>query len=101
MPTVVSNAGHALWSGIATPEHAERVVRRMMQPDMLSGWGVRTLASSHRAFNPFAYQRGAVWPHDNGIIALGFRRYGFAAEAAEVARQILYAARSFVSYRVP
>jgi glycogen debranching enzyme len=101
VPTVVSNAGHALWSGIATPEHAERVVRRMMQPDMLSGWGVRTLASSHRAFNPFAYQRGAVWPHDNGILALGFSRYGFAEEAAEVARQVLDAARSFVSYRVP
>jgi hypothetical protein len=42
-----------------------------------------------------------VWPHDNGIIALGFRRYGFAAEAARVARDISEAASYFVSYRLP
>lgn len=99
--TVVSNAGHCLWSGIASPEHAARVVRRLMEPDMLSGWGIRTLSSSHRAFNPFAYQRGSVWPHDNGILALGFRRYGYAEEAGRVSREIVEAARSFVSYRLP
>lgn len=101
VPTVVSNAGHALWSGIASPEHAARVVQRMLEPDMLSGWGVRTLAASHPAFNPYAYQRGAVWPHDNGIIALGFRRYGYVEEAGRVAREVLDAARSFTSYRLP
>jgi glycogen debranching enzyme len=99
--TVVSNTGHLLWSGIASPEYAERVVRRLMEPDMLSGWGVRTLASSHRAFNPFAYQRGSIWPHDNGMIALGFRRYGFVEEANHIAREIVEAAKSFNSYRIP
>jgi len=53
----------------------------MMQPDMWSGWGIRTLSASHKSFNPYNYQTGAVWPRDNAIIALGFRRYGFAAEA--------------------
>ena len=90
--TVASNAGHCLWSGIATPEHAARVVERLMQPDMWSGWGIRTLSSENPAYNPFSYQRGSVWPHDNGIIALGFRRYGFAAEAARVFRDISEAA---------
>jgi glycogen debranching enzyme len=42
-----------------------------------------------------------VWPHDNGIIALGFRRYGFAVEAARIARDISEAASYFVSYRLP
>jgi glycogen debranching enzyme len=53
----------------------------MMQPDMWSGWGIRTLSASHKSFNPYNYQTGAVWPCDNAIIALGFRCYGLAAEA--------------------
>jgi glycogen debranching enzyme len=99
--TIASNAGHLLWSGIASAEHAAQVVARLLQPDMWSGWGVRTLAASHPAYNPFAYQRGSVWPHDNGIIALGFKRYGFAAEAARVFRDISEAASYFVGYRLP
>ncbi|SRR5579884_54557 len=99
--TVVSNAGHCLWSGIASPEHAGRVVQRLIQPDMWSGWGIRTLSTQCPAFNPFSYHRGSVWPHDNGIIALGFKRYGFAGEAARVARDISRAASYFVSHRLP
>ena len=99
--TIASNAGHCLASGIASPEHAARVVGRFFEPDMWSGWGIRTLSASNPAYNPFSYQRGSVWPHDNGIIALGFKRYGFAAEAARVARDISEAASYFVSYRLP
>jgi glycogen debranching enzyme len=99
--TVTSNAGHLLWSGIARPEHAERVVRRLLEPDMWTGLGIRTLSSATLAYNPFSYQRGSVWPHDNGIIALGFKRYGFAAEAARVARGISEAASHFAGHRLP
>jgi glycogen debranching enzyme len=76
-------------------------VRRFFEPDLWSGWGIRTLSAANPAYNPFSYQRGSVWPHDNGIIALGFRRYGFAAEAARVARDISEAASYFVSSRLP
>jgi glycogen debranching enzyme len=99
--TIASNAGHLLWSGIASPEHGRRVVQRFFEPDLWSGWGIRTLSANHPAYNPFSYQRGSVWPHDNGIIALGFRRYGCAAEAARVARDISEAASHFASYRLP
>jgi glycogen debranching enzyme len=99
--TVASNAGHLLWSGIASREHAARVVKRLFEPDMWSGWGVRTLSSRNPAYNPFSYQLGSVWPHDNGIIALGAKRYGFADEAARIARDISEAASYFVSYRLP
>lgn len=99
--TIASNAGHCLWSGIASPEHAARVVKRLMEPDMWSGWGIRTLSARNPAYNPYSYQRGSIWPHDNGIIALGFKRYGFAAEAARVARGISEAASYFSSYRLP
>ena len=80
--TIASNAGHLLWSGIVRPDRAERVVRRLMEPDMWSGWGIRTLSREESGVSiPISYQNGSVWPHDNGIIAMGFKRYGFAKEA--------------------
>jgi len=98
---VASNAGHLLWSGIASPERAARVVRRLFEPDMWTGFGIRTLSAGNPAYNPHSYQRGSVWPHDNGIIALGFKRYGFAVEAARVARDVSEAATHFASHRLP
>ena len=67
-----------------------------MAPDMWSGWGIRTLSADHPAFNPYNYQNGSVWPHDNAIIALGFKYYGFAAEAAQIAHDISKAASHFL-----
>lgn len=99
--SVVSNAGHALWSGIAPAEQARRVVARLMASDMFSGWGIRTLSSRHPAYNPYDYQVGAVWPHDNSLIALGFRRYGFPEEAARIAEGVFSAASWFQSYQLP
>jgi glycogen debranching enzyme len=72
-----------------------------MAEDMWSGWGVRTLSSDHPAYNPFSYQLGSVWPHDNAMIAGGFRRFGFDAEAAKVARAIFDAAERLMGYRLP
>jgi len=99
--SVASNPGHCLWSGIVRKDRAARVVARLMQPDMWSGWGIRTLSALHKSFNPYNYQTGAVWPHDNAIIAFGFRRYGFAAEAAAVARSISGAASHFLINELP
>jgi glycogen debranching enzyme len=99
--TVASNPGHLLWSGIVPPERAARVVARLMAPDMNTGWGIRTLSSEHRAYNPYSYQNGSVWPHDNSLIALGFKRYGFAAEVAALARGISEAASHFLLNQLP
>ena len=99
--SVASNPGHLLWSGIVPPERAQAVVSRLMAPDMWSGWGIRTLSCDHPAYNPMSYQNGSVWPHDNGIIALGFRRYGFHAEAARIARDISGAVSFFSLHQAP
>jgi glycogen debranching enzyme len=99
--SVASNIGHCLWSGIIAPERAGVVVKRLMRKDMWSGWGIRTLSADHAAFNPYSYQTGAVWPHDNAVIALGMRRYGFGAEAAAVARDISRAASHFLLNQLP
>jgi glycogen debranching enzyme len=99
--SVASNPGHCLWSGIVPPDRAERVARRLLAPDMWSGWGIRTLSDAHPAYDPHSYQRGSVWPHDNGLIALGFRRYGLAEEAAMIARDVSEAASFFMQHRMP
>ena len=99
--TVASNPGHCLWSGIVPPERAAKVVQRLMAPDMWSGWGIRTLSALHPSFNPYNYQTGSVWPHDNAIIALGFKRYGFGVEAARIARDISEAGSHFLSNQLP
>jgi glycogen debranching enzyme len=79
-----SNAGHALFTGIALPHRAELVVRDLTSTALFSGWGIRTVASSEPRYNPMSYHNGSVWPHDNALIALGFARYGFARQAARV-----------------
>jgi glycogen debranching enzyme len=99
--TIASNPGHCLWSGIVPRERAKRVVDRLMAPDMWTGWGIRTLSTGNPAFNPYNYQTGSVWPHDNAIIAMGFRLYGFDAEAARVAHDVSVAASHFLLNQLP
>src|SRR5215469_8360001 len=99
--SVASNAGHCLWSGIVPPERARQVVDRLMAPDMWTGWGIRTLSAENPAFNPYNYQTGSVWPHDNAIIALGFKYYSFGAEAARIAHDISVAAGHFKLNQLP
>ena len=99
--TIASNPGHLLWSGIVPPDRARRVAHRLMAPDMNSGWGIRTLSSLHPAFNPYSYQNGSVWPHDNSLIALGFKRYGLTDEVGRIAHDISLAASHFQLYQLP
>ncbi|MGB0497806.1 MAG: glycogen debranching N-terminal domain-containing protein [Rubricella sp.] len=79
-----SNAGHALWAGIATPERAASVARHLSGPGFFSGWGLRTVPLGEARYNPMSYHNGSVWPHDNAIVAAGLARYGFKAEAARI-----------------
>jgi len=84
-PAVVSsNPGHALWTGIAEDEKARRTMERLMTDDMFNGRGVRTLSGNERRYNPVGYHLGTVWPHDNSIIAAGFRRHGFDKAAMRI-----------------
>ena len=92
---LASNMGHCLWTGIVDEDKAEAVAHHLLGPDLFSGWGVRTLAESMGAYNPLSYHNGSVWPHDNAIIAAGLARYGFVAEAQQVAQGILDAAEAF------
>ena len=93
-----SNAGHALWTGIARPERAGQIVQALMCPSSFSGWGIRTLAANEARFNPMSYHNGSVWPHDNALIAAGLARYGFKAEAARIF-EALFDASTYIELR--
>ncbi|MBI4497550.1 MAG: amylo-alpha-1,6-glucosidase [Chloroflexi bacterium] len=98
---VASNPGHLLWSGAVSDALARRTAERLMAPDMYSGWGVRTLSDREQRFNPVGYHLGTVWPHDNSIIAAGFRRYGYDDEARRIFGGTIEAAMHSRPYRLP
>jgi glycogen debranching enzyme len=87
--TATSNPGHLLWSGSLSPARAADVATRMMQPDLWSGWGLRTLSTKARRYQPLSYHNGSVWPHDTGMFAAGLVRYGL----MDLARQVATALR--------
>lgn len=66
-----SNAGHCLFSGIASREQEQRVAATLLATEFFSGWGIRTLVPGEKRFNPMSYHNGSVWPHDGAVIARG------------------------------
>jgi glycogen debranching enzyme len=101
LKVVSFNAGHALWAGIADPDKARRTAERLMIENMFTGRGIRTLSSQEKSYNPMGYHLGTVWPHDNALIAVGFRRYGFDEFARRIIMGNLEAATTFEGYRLP
>lgn len=87
-----SNAGHALFGGIAAPERALKIARALMQRDFFTGWGIRTVARGEVRYNPMSYHNGSVWPHDNALIALGFARYDCKASLSTLCHGLFDAA---------
>jgi glycogen debranching enzyme len=79
-----SNAGHCLFSGIATPERAEIISKNLLSENMFSGWGIRTISILEHRYNPMSYHNGSVWPHDNAMIAYGFSRYQLMNEVIQI-----------------
>jgi glycogen debranching enzyme len=96
-----SNSGHALFTGIASPERAKRVARTLMERASFSGWGIRTVASGEARYNPISYHNGSIWPHDNAMIALGFARYGLAGAASHLFSAMFAAAAHQDLRRLP
>jgi len=101
IPTITSNPGHCLWTGIADNDKAALVAQRLVAPDMASGWGVRTISRDSPSYNPMSYHNGSIWPHDNAILIAGLRRYGRRAEAIALATEFYEAGLQFQFYRLP
>jgi len=98
---ISSNAGQVLFTGITSTERAQRVAATLLSPASFGGWGIRTIGSSESKYNPMSYHNGSVWPHDNGLIAMGFARYGLQKSAAQVFGALFDAAAYMDLRRLP
>jgi len=96
-----SNAGHCLWSGIASQLRAPRLAKTLLSEELFCGWGVRTIGSSEVRYNPMSYHNGSVWPHDNAIIASGLGRYGYKQEALRILSALFEAGTFMELNRLP
>ena len=99
--SITSNPGHCIASGILDETLVPKVADRLLSDDLFTGWGIRTLASSHPAYNPYSYHRGSVWPVEQGTFVLGFRRYGLHGHAERLSRAVFDAAALFDHNRLP
>jgi glycogen debranching enzyme len=98
--SLTSNIGHLLWSGLLDEGEAAATAERLLDEQLYSGWGVRTLGASEAGYNPLGYHTGTVWPHENSLIVAGLARYGHREAAGTIASTILQAAPYF-EHRLP
>lgn len=96
-----SNAGHCLLTGIASDARARRVAATLLESDLFSGWGVRTIGTREPRFNPLSYHNGTVWPHDNAVIAAGLGRYGLTEHVVPIFEGLVEASRWMIIDRLP
>ena len=96
-----SNAGHCLFSGIATPEKARQVAETLMSEDFFTGWGIRTVASGESRYNPLSYHNGSIWPHDNSIAANGMAKIGCRKMAGQILLALLDLSAEVDLHRLP
>jgi len=99
--TIVSNPGHALYCGVLEQGRAEAISRRVFEPDLFSGWGIRTMSKAATAYNPMSYHNGTVWPHDNALIAAGLKRYGQIEETNRLVTALFEVAQYADYMRLP
>jgi glycogen debranching enzyme len=99
--TVTSNPAHGLYCEIVDPEKAGVMARRLLAPDMFSGWGIRTMSKSSVAYNPMSYHNGSIWPHDNAFVGAGLKRYGHSKAANRVATAMFDMAVNVEYMRLP
>lgn len=96
-----SNAGHCLYSRIATPQQAERLAGKLLSDEMFTGWGIRTLSAAEVRYNPMSYHNGSIWPHDNALIAAGLASYGLKEEVIKIGTALFDASHFNEGQRLP
>ena len=91
IPGPGSQLGWLLWSGALSSAQREAVAERLCEPDVLTAWGLRTLAASSPVFDPQSYHRGSIWPFDSWLGWSGLRAAGRVEEAERVRSGVLAA----------
>jgi glycogen debranching enzyme len=96
-----SNAGQVLFSKIASEKHAETLACSLMDDQLFSGWGIRTVGAAEARYNPMSYHNGSVWPHDNALIGLGLSLYGFQEKTCQILEALFHVSRDMELQRLP
>ena len=96
-----SNAGHCLFTGIASAEHARRTCATLMDDSSFAGWGIRTVAAGESRYNPMSYHNGSIWPHDTALVAAGLARYGCTDAATRILGAMFDLSRVVDIHRLP
>jgi glycogen debranching enzyme len=98
---VASNPGQLLISGIVADDKREAVCKKLMDSQLFSGWGIRTLSDKEVSFNPVSYHNGSIWPHDNALIASGLAANNHKLDAARIFAALIDAGLAFGDNRLP
>lgn len=96
-----SNAGQCLFSGIASDAQYRSISEALLSPAFFSGWGVRTIVTGERRYNPMSYHNGSMWPHDNALIALGALRRNDKDLALRITSGLLDLSSEVMFHRLP
>jgi glycogen debranching enzyme len=88
-----SQLGWLLWAGALDRTAAHAAAERLIEPDLLTAFGLRTLASTHPQFRPDAYHRGGVWPFDSWLGWGGLRALGYVDAAERIRAGVLAAVK--------
>jgi hypothetical protein len=94
----------AMWSGIATPEQAKRMVEEHLKNPRTLGapYGIRSLSKMEKMYGIYASSNpsdwnGPIWGISNYLVFKSLVKYGFTAEAKEMANKtIVLFGRDFV-----
>ncbi|MEZ0343541.1 MAG: glycogen debranching N-terminal domain-containing protein [Caldimicrobium sp.] len=96
-----SNAGHLLFTKAIPLSRAKELYGLFFEHHLFSGWGIRTLSSLEKRYNPLSYHNGSVWPHDNAIIGYGFSLYGLKYGTLKILEALFEASTFFKLHRIP
>lgn len=96
-----SNAGHLLFAKAISLSRARQLYTHFFENHFFSGWGIRTLSSLEKRYNPLSYHNGSVWPHDNAIIGFGFSLYGLKYGTLKILEALFEASTFFKLHRIP
>ncbi|MGM0603437.1 MAG: glycogen debranching N-terminal domain-containing protein [Bacillota bacterium] len=99
--SLTTNPAHGYYTGIIDKKKGEMFLDKILNSDLNSGRGLRTLSKTNRAYNPISYHNGSIWPHDNSLIIEGLKKYGYRKEANQLISDIFEVAQNFEYYRLP
>jgi hypothetical protein len=74
----------ALDSPAFSPVQQETLLRRLLRPDFLSPWGLRSLPTTDAAYDPESYASGSVWPAADADFAIALWNHDHDAAALRI-----------------